>query len=54
MESFKISNLVTKMLFSPDKTRKLINGGSLFFEKKQVRRGEVYSGPKSMYKKIRA
>ena len=46
MESFKISNLVTKMLFSPGKTRKLINGESLFFEKKTSEKGRGLLGAK--------
>ena len=62
MKSFKISNLVTKILFSV-KTRKLIHmgykiraGGSEIFSKKKEKKkkenkrrggGDVYSGPKS-------
>ena len=48
MKSLKISNLVTKKLFSSEKTKKLINKGVLTGAKWSEKGGLVYSGPNSM------
>ena len=44
MKSFKVLNLVKKILSSSEKTKKLINQGvGNFFEKKKVGRGFIRS-----------